>query len=122
MREPGGTKRAAGGSDSCLASTPTSEKFVSLFLQFRSIRQRSAHERTAGIIPPLTPNEFYSTLSRERTEAGNRSEEHTSELTSLMRISYAVFCLKKKQYNPINIYLTLYSNSKLSLIFVIHHS
>src|SRR3546814_2518563 len=28
----------------------------------------------------------------------NRSEEHTSELQSLMRISYAVFCLKKKQY------------------------
>src|SRR3546814_9738595 len=29
----------------------------------------------------------------------NRSEEHTSELQSLMRISYAVFCLKKKKYN-----------------------
>src|SRR3546814_8791371 len=28
-----------------------------------------------------------------------RSEEHTSELQSLMRISYAVFCLKKKQTN-----------------------
>src|SRR3546814_10748969 len=28
--------------------------------------------------------------------AGNRSEAHTSELQSLMRISYAVFCLKKK--------------------------
>src|SRR3546814_9197260 len=28
---------------------------------------------------------------------GQRSEEHTSELQSLMRISYAVFCLKKKQ-------------------------
>src|SRR3546814_5564420 len=28
-----------------------------------------------------------------------RSEEHTSELQSLMRISYAVFCLKKKYYN-----------------------
>src|SRR3546814_10859972 len=27
-----------------------------------------------------------------------RSEEHTSELQSLMRISYAVFCLKKKKY------------------------
>src|SRR3546814_1170141 len=27
----------------------------------------------------------------------NRSEEHTSELQSLMRISYAVFCLKKKK-------------------------
>src|SRR3546814_1820704 len=28
-----------------------------------------------------------------------RSEEHTSELQSLMRISYAVFCLKKKKYD-----------------------
>src|SRR3546814_9568097 len=34
--------------------------------------------------------------------AGRRSEEHTSELQSLMRISYAVFCLKKTQ---LNIYL-----------------
>src|SRR3546814_7172268 len=31
-----------------------------------------------------------------------RSEEHTSELQSLMRISYAVFCLKKKQYKQRN--------------------
>src|SRR3546814_9663269 len=30
--------------------------------------------------------------------ADERSEEHTSELQSLMRISYAVFCLKKKRY------------------------
>src|SRR3546814_15909458 len=30
---------------------------------------------------------------------GRRSEEHTSELQSLMRISYAVFCLKKKTIN-----------------------
>src|SRR3546814_6509050 len=30
------------------------------------------------------------------TAFGDRSEEHTSELQSLMRISYAVFCLKKK--------------------------
>src|SRR3546814_5520526 len=30
-----------------------------------------------------------------------RSEEHTSELQSLMRISYAVFCLKKKNTTPI---------------------
>src|SRR3546814_6880986 len=30
------------------------------------------------------------------SEGGDRSEEHTSELQSLMRISYAVFCLKKK--------------------------
>src|SRR3546814_1736945 len=34
---------------------------------------------------------------RDRSAA--RSEEHTSELQSLMRISYAVFCLKKKKHN-----------------------
>src|SRR3546814_8824955 len=33
---------------------------------------------------------------RQPLEADQRSEEHTSELQSLMRISYAVFCLKKK--------------------------
>src|SRR3546814_2650456 len=33
----------------------------------------------------------------------DRSEEHTSELQSLMRISYAVFCLKKKKNNKIQI-------------------
>src|SRR3546814_8576220 len=33
---------------------------------------------------------------RERRPLSARSEEHTSELQSLMRISYAVFCLKKK--------------------------
>src|SRR3546814_10552492 len=33
---------------------------------------------------------------------GGRSEEHTSELQSLMRISYAVFCLKKKTTQTIN--------------------
>src|SRR3546814_2564426 len=43
-----------------------------------------------------------SPVSRRRRSpmtAGNRSEEHTSELQSLMRISYAVFCLKKKKKN-----------------------
>src|SRR3546814_4495803 len=34
---------------------------------------------------------------RAKRAAANRSEEHTSELQSLMRISYAVFCLKKKK-------------------------
>src|SRR3546814_6226897 len=38
---------------------------------------------------------------RRRRRAG-RSEEHTSELQSLMRISYAVFCLKKKKEPHIN--------------------
>src|SRR3546814_10486257 len=34
-----------------------------------------------------------------KSDDGRRSEEHTSELQSLMRISYAVFCLKTKQAN-----------------------
>src|SRR3546814_4645538 len=36
------------------------------------------------------------TMRPEKRLFGYRSEEHTSELQSLMRISYAVFCLKKK--------------------------
>src|SRR3546814_7709681 len=35
----------------------------------------------------------------EADDIASRSEEHTSELQSLMRISYAVFCLKKKKKN-----------------------
>src|SRR3546814_2425101 len=41
--------------------------------------------------------------SRQRSERVERSEEHTSELQSLMRISYAVFCLKKKTDTATNI-------------------
>src|SRR3546814_1529631 len=37
-----------------------------------------------------------------RWQSPPRSEEHTSELQSLMRISYAVFCLKKKNKNSTN--------------------
>src|SRR3546814_5533799 len=43
-----------------------------------------------------------------RSGHASRSEEHTSELQSLMRISYAVFCLKKKKIiNSIPLSLTL---------------
>src|SRR3546814_3697685 len=45
------------------------------------------------------PGSLFSELSYrvlQKTEHWLRSEEHTSELQSLMRISYAVFCLKKK--------------------------
>src|SRR3546814_9434393 len=43
--------------------------------------------------PAIVPD-----ASSERPPLGERSEEHTSELQSLMRISYAVFCLKKKKH------------------------
>src|SRR3546814_6603815 len=45
-----------------------------------------------------------------RVPGGNRSEEHTSELQSLMRISYAVFCLTNNiPYNHTQTYLTIFS-------------
>src|SRR3546814_3953664 len=40
-----------------------------------------------------------------------RSEEHTSELQSLMRISYAVFCLKKKNTTKLMIYPHTYTHT-----------
>src|SRR3546814_1533219 len=43
----------------------------------------------------LVPN--FASGSRPVVRLAGRSEEHTSELQSLMRISYAVFCLKKKK-------------------------
>src|SRR3546814_7614471 len=45
------------------------------------------------------------TFGMERFKYRWRSEEHTSELQSLMRISYAVFCLKKKK-NMIIMFMT----------------
>src|SRR3546814_2014998 len=48
--------------------------------------------------PPATHvGVLLATNDEVRRTAINRSEEHTSELQSLMRISYAVFCLKKKK-------------------------
>src|SRR3546814_1500074 len=48
--------------------------------------------------PPSLPSRptAHHQLSSTHPEPAFRSEEHTSELQSLMRISYAVFCLKKK--------------------------
>src|SRR3546814_2854209 len=45
------------------------------------------------------------------TQPPQRSEEHTSELQSLMRISYAVFCLKKKKIPTEHHHLPHYNNS-----------
>src|SRR3546814_9269159 len=44
-----------------------------------------------------SPSWASSTEQRATISTSRRSEEHTSELQSLMRISYAVFCLKKKK-------------------------
>src|SRR3546814_8708242 len=50
------------------------------------------------VLPRRAPAPWYARPRKIRraAEGARRSEEHTSELQSLMRISYAVFCLKKK--------------------------
>src|SRR3546814_2369123 len=55
---------------------------------------RSAREMMNTPSPPFSNSTHVTGSLGQR--ASNRSEEHTSELQSLMRISYAVFCLKKK--------------------------
>src|SRR3546814_8746967 len=54
--------------------------------------------RTVNIIEPAKAHFAAGTLAalEKRFADAERSEEHTSELQSLMRISYAVFCWKKK--------------------------
>src|SRR3546814_10710614 len=62
--------------------------------------------RAAALAPrlPARPGHLPALRQGVRINDKGRSEEHTSELQSLMRISYAVFCLKKKtQYHGTNL-------------------
>src|SRR3546814_3164643 len=75
---------------------------------FRSPRA-APHRTTTAWMPPQAPKTTHARphlpvarhpdhrCRTERARVRARSEEHTSELQSLMRISYAVFCLKKKK-------------------------
>src|SRR3546814_15479662 len=80
-----------------------------LFFFFLMIRRPPRSTRTDTLFPYTTlfrsiaPSVAMERVSRALTLPGavristKRSEEHTSELQSLMRISYAVFCLTKKK-------------------------
>src|SRR3546814_5219283 len=65
-------------------------------------------DRVSGLLIDTVDRPARAERSRDRglfsraLRCGPRSEEHTSELQSLMRISYAVFCLKKKNKNNRN--------------------
>src|SRR3546814_8230985 len=72
------------------SSAPTLLLSVSFSLRSRSVSVARATTSTSW----LASNGFSRKSDAPRLMA--RSEEHTSELQSLMRISYAVFCLKKK--------------------------
>src|SRR3546814_6355600 len=60
-----------------------------------------------AVTPTIFPIDALLSQVRE-----SRSEEHTSELQSLMRISYAVFCLKKKQQKKRNTYTKIIKKIK----------
>src|SRR3546814_1563118 len=73
---------------------------------FRLFRRRHARAGRDGVSAALLRLERVACIRGDRLlfeglsltlARGERSEEHTSELQSLMRISYAVFCLKKKK-------------------------
>src|SRR3546814_8794792 len=67
----------------------------------RSFARSDAHKNDVGKAGPRA----HQIPRIENSEW--RSEEHTSELQSLMRISYAVFCLKKKQTTHISLKLSI---------------
>src|SRR3546814_6460518 len=89
-------------------------------------RHRDAGHQTASddLVPrdlPDQPGQDRTVGARTQAPPRGRSEEHTSELQSLMRNSYAVFCLKKNnQTNKINTNQNI--NSKSENIRRIHTS
>src|SRR3546814_7983082 len=62
----------------------------------------SHQDRPNAILPAFGGEKPISCYCAKPRDNVDRSEEHTSELQSLMRISYAVFCLKKQTYYHIS--------------------
>src|SRR3546814_8721303 len=87
---------------------PYTTLFRSLAVKVADRRHAVDHQRAISLAPiqpagrimlvaDVTDDLFQNVFQRHQAHDGAvRSEEHTSELQSLMRISYAVFCLKKK--------------------------
>src|SRR3546814_3020667 len=86
-------------SDTVVSSRPMSSGRDRRWSPFLTSTVRTSSERS--VLASLGEIGQGTSLSScpwsSRTGTSMRSEEHTSELQSLMRISYAVFCLKKKQ-------------------------
>src|SRR3546814_10665051 len=86
-----------------VASVPVAHHLASATLgTFHERRGEQALLRGGGGALPATWGRVFAENSEIKWDgdvAPSRSEEHTSELQSLMRISYAVFCLKKKKHN-----------------------
>src|SRR3546814_8127821 len=78
--------------------TDTLFPYTTLFRSLQGKTIAPVQEMCGKLKAALDARHSSDTLILARTD---RSEEHTSELQSLMRISYAVFCLKKKKHNKI---------------------
>src|SRR3546814_2874681 len=97
--------------------TDTRFPYTTLFRSARVRRDGAAgrQQRTAGRGCTRRVRGFVlDVLGRHTGAHRQRSEEHTSELQSLMRISYAVFCLKKKKVSIIT-HNNLYSHHRSSI-------
>src|SRR3546814_13595615 len=77
--------------------TDTLFPYTTLFRSLHQTRHRRRRPRLRPLARPARPAHLRRDFQARM--AAMRSEEHTSELQSLMRISYAVFCLKKKTKN-----------------------
>src|SRR3546814_3357613 len=117
-----------GISDRALAIAAKVEAFVrETIASYETDRRRDHHgaptdelvmemrerARAAGVLTPHILDDGSHLNQNVRSE--HRSEEHTSELQSLMRISYAVFCLKKKNHQQI-IHVQLHHQQTLVLV------
>src|SRR3546814_2087316 len=82
------------------------------------IRQGTIYDGTggAGMIGDVALRD--GRIAFVGAHARGRSEEHTSELQSLMRISYAVFCLKKKKKHRSYNNVTLYTNERVIIMSI----
>src|SRR3546814_6408188 len=76
---------------------PYTTLFRSSLPKSRSATVRRCGQYQAHRCDTPDQRESFAKLRRLSPRPHQRSEEHTSELQSLMRISYAVFCLKKKK-------------------------
>src|SRR3546814_2171122 len=84
--------------------------------QKRTVWNGAARAFSAAMPPEVSAGKNLKRSSPMSIPRMMRSEEHTSELQSLMRISYAVFCLKqKKSYNTETI-TTTSANQKKKLV------
>src|SRR3546814_9783242 len=96
--------------------TDTLLPYTTLFRSLAGTTTNIVTARSAMSHPLNVMLAWTAAYSNNATTFTNRSEEHTSELQSLMRISYAVFCLKKtKSIKPTYDLLTLTSNPKKNL-------